>query len=165
MTSELRNYGESALNRQMRFGTSAWIRGSSPRMTALAGVTDRDVSLDTRPHFRYKRKSRSRKRRQPLTPAGGARAVPAGGGSSPPLPGGFGKTPGRHNDRSATCRWTGIGQIQVTPDDAASPEARSGAELRRWFAAASAAVERRQASPPPCLPRRRERFGGGSRIR
>jgi hypothetical protein len=31
---------------------------------------------------------------------------------------------------------------------AASQEARSGAERRRWFAAASAAVERRQASAP-----------------
>jgi hypothetical protein len=42
----------------------------------------------------------------------------------------------------------GLGQVrnQVTPDDAASQEARSGTELRRWFAAASAVVERRQAS-------------------
>jgi len=39
--------------------------------------------------------------RRPVTPAGGARAVPAGRGSSPPLPGGFGKTPGRHYDRPA----------------------------------------------------------------
>ena len=42
-----------------------------------------------------------RQGRWPVTPAGGARAVPAGRGSSPPLPGGFGKTPGRHDDRPA----------------------------------------------------------------
>ena len=48
------------------------------------------------------RESRSPKGRQPATLADGAGAVPAGGGSSPPLPGGFGKTPGRHDDRSAT---------------------------------------------------------------
>ena len=54
-------------------------------------------------------------------------------------------------------RWTGTGAMQLTPAKAASQEARSGAERRRWFAAASAAVERRQASAPlPTLPARRE---------
>jgi hypothetical protein len=80
-----------------------------------------------------------------------------------PLPGGFGKTPGRHDDRSATLI-AGLGQAETDnarsclrmifsetstfPDhaSAASQEARSGAELRRWFAAASAAAERRQTS-------------------
>jgi hypothetical protein len=47
------------------------------------------------------RSSRSMQGRRPVTPAGGARAVPAGRGSSPPLPGGFGITPGRHYDRPA----------------------------------------------------------------
>src|SRR5512132_2530049 len=57
-------------------------------------------------------------------------------------------------------RWTGTGEMQLTPAKAASQEARSGAERRRWFAAASAAVERRQASAPlPALPTR----GGGKR--
>jgi hypothetical protein len=47
--------------------------------------------LDNCPHFSYRfSESRSRKGRQAVTPAGGARAVPAGSGSSLPLPGGSG---------------------------------------------------------------------------
>jgi hypothetical protein len=54
-------------------------------------------------------------------------------------------------------RWTGTGEMQLTPAKAASQEARAGAERRRWFAAASAAVERRQASAPlPALSHARE---------
>jgi hypothetical protein len=61
------------------------------------------------------RESCSPKGRQPATPADGARAVPAGGGSSPPLPGGFGKTPGRHDDRSATLSLDWDRRGRVTP--------------------------------------------------
>src|SRR5208282_2612939 len=88
-----------------------------------------------------------RKGRQPATPADGARAVPAGRGSSPPLPGGSGSY-ARPALRPvcAETRWTGTGQMQVTPDDARSQEARTGVELWRSVAAASAVVERRQAS-------------------
>src|SRR5208282_3733678 len=60
------------------------------------------LSLTSVPSSVTSRESRSPKGRQPATPVDGAGAVPAGGGSSPPLPGGFGKTPGRHDDRSAT---------------------------------------------------------------
>ncbi len=59
--------------------------------------------------------SRSPKGRQPATPVDGARAVPAGGGSSPPFPGGFGKTPGRHDDRSATMSLDWDRKERVTP--------------------------------------------------
>src|ERR1700733_4199900 len=82
-----------------------------------------------------------------VTPVDGARAVPAGGGSSPLLPGGSGKTPGRHDDRSATLSLDWDRWVRVTPAlEPKSQEARSGPELRRWLAAASAAVERRQVS-------------------
>jgi hypothetical protein len=91
------------------------------------------------------RQSCSPKGHQPATPADGARAVPAGGGSSPPLPGGFGKTPGRHDDRSAGQpaalgrQGAGNARSYLVP----SQEARTGAELWRSVAAASAVVERR----------------------
>ena len=53
--------------------------------------------------------------RQPVTPAGGAGAAPAGQGSSPWPSGGFGKTSGRHYDRSAAMS-AGLGQAgRVTP--------------------------------------------------
>jgi hypothetical protein len=93
------------------------------------------------------RKSRSPKGRQPATPVDGARAVPAGGGSSPPHSGGSGKTPGRHDDRSAT-QVAGLGQAGADNARflAPSQEARTGVELWRSVAAASAVVERRQAS-------------------
>src|SRR5215472_4994309 len=62
--------------------------------------------------------------RRPVTPAGGARAVPAGRGSSPPLPGSFGNTPGRHYDRSAigSLDWDRDGG--VTAAESKSQEAR-----------------------------------------
>ena len=63
------------------------------------------------------RESRSPKGRQPATPVDGARAVPAGGGSSPLLPGGFGKTPGRHDDRSATQSLDWDRGRRITPAD------------------------------------------------
>jgi hypothetical protein len=68
--------------------------------------------------------SRSRKGRQPVTPAGGARAVPAGGGSSPQLPGGSGQTPGRHDDRSARSSLDWDRRGRVTPALWPSPRKR-----------------------------------------
>src|SRR5208282_4252090 len=58
----------------------------------------------------------------------------------------YGKTPGRHDDRSATLSLDWDRGRRITPAETTSQEARSGAELRRWLAATSAAVERRQAS-------------------
>jgi hypothetical protein len=104
--------------------------------------------------------------RQPVTPAGGAGAVPAGGGSSPSPPGGFGQTSGRHYDRPAAMSLDWDRRGRVTPASfklrmifsenryplfriirsAASQEERSGAERWRSFAAASAVVGRRRAS-------------------
>jgi hypothetical protein len=43
------------------------------------------------------------KGRRPVTPSGGASAVPAGRGSSPLLPGGIGHHACRHHDRHARC--------------------------------------------------------------
>jgi hypothetical protein len=72
-------------------GSSAWIRGSGPRMTAQKGVTAAATLVLTTVTVSITfSESRSPKGRQPATPADGARAVPAGGGSSPPLPGGLG---------------------------------------------------------------------------
>ena len=81
--------------------------------------------------------------RRPVTPAGGARAVPAGRGSSPPLPGGFGNTPGRHYDRSAIGSLDWDRRRRSNGRRNRVPGSASGAERRRWFAAARAAVERR----------------------
>jgi hypothetical protein len=104
--------------------------------------------------------SRSRKGRQPVTSAGGAKAVPAGGGSSPPLSGGSGtiRPAGMMTGlRGHSLDWDR--KERVTPVESArsfepsgscvrpSPRKRvSGAELWRSLAAASAVVERRQAS-------------------
>ncbi len=85
--------------------------------------------------------------RQPVTPVGGARAVPAGQGSSPWLPGGFGKTSGRHYDRPAAMPLDWDRRGRVTPISWPRPRKNvSGAERWRSFAAASAVVGRRQAS-------------------
>jgi hypothetical protein len=50
-----------------------------------------------------------------VTPAAGASAVPAGGGSSLPFSGGSGKTPGRHDDRSARSSLDWDRKARVTP--------------------------------------------------
>src|SRR6185312_17382874 len=78
-----------------------------------------------------------------VTPAGGARAVPAGRGSSPPLPGGFGKTPGRHYDRPAIGSLDWDRRRRSNGRRSQVPGSASGAKWRRWFAATRTAVERR----------------------
>ena len=50
-----------------------------------------------------------------MTPEAGASAVPAGKASSASLPGGFGKTPGRHYDRSATMSLDWDRRMRITP--------------------------------------------------
>ena len=59
--------------------------------------------------------SRSLTGRRPVTPADGAGAVPAGAGSSPALPGGFGQTSGRHDDRPAAMSLDWDRRRRVTP--------------------------------------------------
>jgi hypothetical protein len=78
---QLRNYGESAFNCPVRASlSSAWIRGSSPRMTIFEGVTDHETPLDIRPRFRYIwRISLIEGRLLEGTLESGARAAPAGG--------------------------------------------------------------------------------------
>src|ERR1700691_4203586 len=125
------------------------MKGSAPRGWAGALVTFIVTILDFEHGFCYKAH-----RIISLTKDAAARVLAAAGrvrfpraGRHIPLPGGFGKTPGRHDDRSATLI-AGLGQAETDNARllAASQEARSGAELRRWFAAASAAGERRQTS-------------------
>ena len=91
------------LNRRMRFGTSAWIRGSSPRMTVLYVVTDIETPLDIHPHFRYKpqisliegRLSRGCFRKRSERGSCGR--------SEHSAPGRSGHRPRRHDDRRARC--------------------------------------------------------------
>jgi hypothetical protein len=50
-----------------------------------------------------------------MTPVAEASAVPAGGSSSLLLSGGFGETPGRHDDRSARSSLDWDRKARVTP--------------------------------------------------
>jgi hypothetical protein len=97
------------------------------------------------------------KGRRPVTPAAGASAVPAGEASSALLPGGFGKTPGRHHDRSArsSLDWdrSASGNAESTPRPRKRVLKLSGGvgslpQAPRWNAD-------RRARPLPSLPRKR----------
>jgi hypothetical protein len=122
--------------------------------------------LDTRHHFSYRPTNQISPKR---TPPGDAGRQGRGGSRGRCCHlrsrAGLGKRPAGMTTGLRLSRWTGTGPSQVTPDEAASQEARSGPERRRWFAAASAVVERRQASAPAAAGWRKPTLRGANRTR